>query len=406
MKKFKVKGHIKDLVAFSRLRKLRISKIRSSSAEPKQPDILRQLAHQLHPNRLSLVVDKIIRESDDTKTLFLKLNEKNKANPTQLPNFRAGQYIVLKVPVGNLTISRPYSISSTPEEALTGDFYTITIAVEGEGVASNQIVNNWETGLHVESSGPLGFFHHDSIRDSNTIIAIAGGTGITPIRSIIKDLLQHDTSSKIHLIYGARDASRILFQSDWSELVVKESRFQYTPVYSEAKEGCSERRGFITAELIQEIAGPDLSQHTFFVCGPPPMYEYLEEQFKALEIPAFRIRNEVFGPGHSIERAPGFPVARAEDTVTITVRNGISELRIPGMVKESIAISMEKANIPAPTKCRSGSCGYCRSFLLKGDIFINPIIDRRRKADELYSFFNPCSSYPLSDIILEIPRDK
>ena len=67
-------------------------------------------------------------------------------------------------------------------------------------------------------------------------------------------------------------------------------------------------------------------------------------------------------------------------------------------------VAIERAGIAAPSKCRSGECGYCRSKLLEGDVFITEDNDGRRAADKKFGFIHPCSSYPLSDLFVEIPE--
>ncbi|MBW2369919.1 MAG: 2Fe-2S iron-sulfur cluster binding domain-containing protein [Deltaproteobacteria bacterium] len=67
-------------------------------------------------------------------------------------------------------------------------------------------------------------------------------------------------------------------------------------------------------------------------------------------------------------------------------------------------VSLEKANITPPSKCRSGECGFCHSHLISGDIFVDPDNDGRRMADKKFKGFHPCSSYPVSDLEIEVPR--
>ena len=77
---------------------------------------------------------------------------------------------------------------------------------------------------------------------------------------------------------------------------------------------------------------------------------------------------------------------------------------VPALVTESLIIAMERAKLAPPSKCRSGECGFCRSLLISGDVYINPISDWRRAADKKFGYIHPCSSYPLSDIEIKVPR--
>ncbi|GAG60904.1 unnamed protein product, partial [marine sediment metagenome] len=78
---------------------------------------------------------------------------------------------------------------------------------------------------------------------------------------------------------------------------------------------------------------------------------------------------------------------------------------IPAMATESVLVALERANLNPPSKCRSGECGFCRSLLIDGDVYINPVSDWRKGADKKYNYFHPCASYPISDLEINIPRD-
>jgi ferredoxin len=78
---------------------------------------------------------------------------------------------------------------------------------------------------------------------------------------------------------------------------------------------------------------------------------------------------------------------------------------IPARATETVLVAMERANLASPSLCRSGECGYCRSLLLDGDVFIAPESDDRRAADRRRGYIHPCSSYPLSDLELETPGE-
>ena len=82
--------------------------------------------------------------------------------------------------------------------------------------------------------------------------------------------------------------------------------------------------------------------------------------------------------------------------------NGVSS-EIPARATEPILVALERANLASPSLCRSGECGFCRSLLLAGEVFIPPFGDHRRAADRKLGYLHPCASYPLSDLELETP---
>jgi len=77
---------------------------------------------------------------------------------------------------------------------------------------------------------------------------------------------------------------------------------------------------------------------------------------------------------------------------------------IPALSTESILVAMELANLAPPSKCRSGECGFCRSLITSGDVYVSSFSDWRRAADKNFNYFHPCASYPISKLKIKVPR--
>ena len=92
-------------------------------------------------------------------------------------------------------------------------------------------------------------------------------------------------------------------------------------------------------------------------------------------------------------------------TFCLAVTIGGEAVEIPAKGAETVLVAMERANLAPPSKCRSGECGFCRSLLASGDVFVVPDGDGRRATDRKLGFIHPCSSYPLSDLELKVPRE-
>ncbi|MFX1461022.1 MAG: 2Fe-2S iron-sulfur cluster-binding protein, partial [Promethearchaeota archaeon] len=100
----------------------------------------------------------------------------------------------------------------------------------------------------------------------------------------------------------------------------------------------------------------------------------------------------------------GFPIELAERSFKIKVQIGNLMKEIPALSTESILVAIERANLAPPSKCRSGECGFCRSLLLSGDVYISPFSDWRRSADKKFNYLHPCASYPISNLEIKVPR--
>ena len=206
--KVRVRGSILDLLAFRGLPGKRRKRFARASAGPLPVHPVNELARQIHPSRLHLAVTGIRDETKTTRTFRLAPGSETGS----LPCFRAGQYLSLKANVDGARISRPYSISSAPFEASGPDgFYEITIRrVEG-GFYTDHIWGTWQVGTEVESSGPIGLFYHEALRDSRKIVGLAGGSGVTPFRSMAREIVHGDLDAELLLLYGSSDEEDILF---------------------------------------------------------------------------------------------------------------------------------------------------------------------------------------------------
>ena len=401
--KVRVRGHIRDLLAFRKLVPERKKRIARSSAAVLDLDPMNRLARRLHPENQNLVIADIRDETRTTKTFKLVADPDS---PTEeLAYFRAGQYLSLRVAVNAVRVTRPYSISSAPFEALDGSgFYEITVRRQPEGFLTTYVWDNWKVGTKVHSSGPSGLFYHEPLRDSGKIVGLAGGSGIAPFRSMARAIVQGELDAELLLLYGSSDEDDIVFQRELAELEQKApDKIRVVHVLSckdTSMEGCE--RGFITADLIRKHA--DVDNGSFFVCGPQAMYQFVEQELAKLDLPRRRIRREVYGELENVTRSPGFPREVADRTFRLKAHVGGISVEVPARAVETVLVAMERANLAPPSECRSGECGFCRTLLVEGDVYISPESDGRRAADKRFGYIHPCASYPITNLEVAIPR--
>jgi ferredoxin-NADP reductase len=399
--KVSVKGNIRDLLAFKNLTSQRRKNIDKASDEFIKSDAVNNLAQVLHPSIQNLIISEIKEETKSAKTF--RLIPDPDSSTDKLAYFRAGQFLSLKVNVDGIPITRPYSISSSPSDASKG-FYEITIRKEDHGFLTEYIWDNWDKGTKIRSSGPNGYFFYDPIRDSKEIIGIAGGSGITPFRSMLKEIMEGKLNIILTLLYGSSEEDDILFYDEFKEYERKyPEKIKIIHVLSceeVSLEGCEQ--GFITADIIEKYC--DFSNSSVFICGPQVMYDFIDKELIKFQLPENRIRKEVYGEVKDVVLLPNFPKKMAEKSFKIKVRIGNLLEEIPANAHESVLVAIERAKLAPPSICRSGQCGFCRSKLISGEIFVNPKNDGRRAADKILKYFHPCSSYPLSNLEIEIPR--
>src|SRR5699024_3344590 len=131
------------------------------------------------------------------------------------PFFRAGQYASIQIKIGDSLVSRPYSIVSTPEQALENK---LVLAVENAGFVSGYLNEKANVGDRFVMTEPSGEFHYETLRDSKQIVCIAGGSGITPFMSMAGSLADGDESYSMLLFYGARTAAQLAYKAELDAL--------------------------------------------------------------------------------------------------------------------------------------------------------------------------------------------
>lgn len=357
------------------------------------------LARELHPTVQHVKVTEII-ERKDAKSFVLSPVGETK----ELAYFRAGQYVSMNIKVESYFYSRPYSISSSPKKALGAtSSYMITIKNNPDGFTSHFVNYKWKIGQQLTISGPLGEFYYTSIRDAKHVVAVAGGSGITPFISMAEAIVDGTEDFKLTIIYGAATVDAILFKRELDELA-KASKGKVNVVYVLEKETVEGyKHGYITADIIKENVNGDYS---LFVCGPKGLYNHMDKVANELKLPRRRFRKEVFGEYGDPTKDPEFPknLANKEFKLVVKIRNESYQIKCHS--NETLLNAMEKAGIHAPSHCRSGECGWCHSLLVSGKVYCPKEIDGRRIADHTFNWIHPCASYPLSDITLEVPYNK
>jgi len=391
-----------DLLAFKKLIPTREKMIACAPATPVDaiPPV-NILAGRLHPETQYLEVSEVTQDTPSARTIRL-ITDKASATK-ELAMFRPGQYLSFSFEIEDASVTRPYSISSSPAEALKG-FYEVTIKKNEGGFVTNYIWENWKLGTKVICSGPQGHFYYDALRDSRKIVGIAGGCGITPFRSMAKSVLDGSLDVELTIFYGSNIINDVIYQKELKHFEeASNGRIKVINVLAGEDAGDCER-GFITAELIKKYVDP--AECSFFICGPQAMYDFVGKELGTLDIRSKFIRWELFGEIKNVSSTNGFPQNMAGRSFNMTVHMGSTVNVIPALSGESLLVAMERAKLSPPSICRSGVCGYCRSLLVKGDVFIPESGDGRRQADKQFGYIHPCSSFPVSDLEIIVPRKR
>lgn len=367
-----------DLLRFKKLVPNRRKMLENGSpaALPKSYRV-NDTAKILHPGYQSAKLVAIAQNTADTKTYTFE---------TERPlYFRAGQYLTLGCKIGKSEVSRPYAISSSPKEALS---CRVLLTVKKCGFFSGYLFDSAAVGDSFVLGDPSGEFCYEPVKDADHVVAIAGGSGITPFYSMAQAVADGTNRHKLTIFYGARTESDLIFKKELDTLVSDKVKVVYV-LSDEKKEGYES--GFIGAELLQKYVSGD---YTVMMCGPQAMYAFADKELASLGLPLRRIKKEA--------NCVGLRDAEAK-SYTLTVHIGFDTYTVPADARETILTALERAGLKVPSKCRAGGCGFCHSKLVSGSFSIAGQ-DKRRLADAKFGYIHPCCSYPDSDMELIVPK--
>ncbi len=346
-----------------------------------------------HASRMRLRVIEIIDETPSTKTFRLAPLE------GVLPPFQAGQYVALLMQFGKVRTTRAYSMTSPPGQ--TG-YYDITVRRVPDGLVSGYLHDELKVGDTLEAAGPAGDFHYNPVFHGKSLVFLAGGCGIAPFMSMIREVATRGLDRELYLFYGNKDAADIIFHEELMHIAAGHGNIHYLPVIEECgadgSPGCDYRAGLMTADLLKgELGGA--GDKTFYMCGPSAMYDFCGAELEKLGVPKRKIRRESYGAPRNVSKLPGWPAGVAEDVTFQVTVNGKDT--IPALAGEPLLTALEKAGFIVPSLCRSGECSLCRVKLVSGDVF-QPEGVLLRASDRQYGFIHSCAAYPLADLTVSL----
>lgn len=340
---------------------------------------------RLHPARLSLRVNQIEEATPSTKTFRMVPAE------GVLPPFQAGQYVSLHVAVDEIRTNRPFSIASSPSQS---GHYDLTVKRVPGGLVSNYLLDTLQVGDHLTSSAPDGCFVYNPLLHGQRLVFIAGGSGITPFMSMLRDVTDRGRHRHITLIYGNRNEDDIIYHAELTALAAGLPHFTYVPVIEQPGPGYAGEKGFITGDLIERAAG-DLKGAMFYLCGPAGMYDFCLAELRARNVSPRRIRREMFGPPVHVSQCPGWPAAIREDqSFAVSIVDGPT---ISARAGTPLLTTLEQSDLAPPSQCRSGECSLCRVRILQGRVF-QPAGVPLRHSDQQQGYVHCCVSYPIEDL--------
>lgn len=324
----------------------------------------------------TLVVKEVVRETADAHSLVF--------DGAALP-YKPGQFLTLRIPSDREETARCYSLSSSPH---VDEHMKVTIKRTVEGYGSNWVCDNVTAGTEVEVLPPAGHF---TPRDLGAdLLLFAGGSGITPVVSIIKSALKRGRG-RLALVYANRDEASVIFGRELAELSKDNPRLV-------VHHWLESVQGLPTSAQLAELVRPYVGREAF-ICGPGPYMEAVNLALTELGVPRPLVHIEKFV---SLRGGTwGAPVEVVDDggpssALHVELDDVTTELAWPQQSK-LLDVLLAKG-LDAPYSCRQGDCSACACKLVAGEVtMLNNNVLEKEDLDE--GWILACQSLPLTDVV-------
>ena len=315
----------------------------------------------------SLRVVEVVPETADANSIRFEIPE----DLRDVFQFKAGQHLTLKAEIGGEEVRRNYSLCTAPGQK----DWMVTVKRIAGGTFSNWVGDRLKAGDTLEVMPPHGSFTTEfDATARRDVVGIAGGSGITPVMSILRTLLRSEPESRFTLLYGNRDSSSIIFLEELARL--KDRYLDRLELYHflDMEEGDVELfNGMLDRERVDDaldrlIGSPELVSD-WFICGPGPMMDSAESALIDRSIPRDRIHIERFTadrPPEALAKEMAELKSKAAGVVMSVTLDGRTR-KVP-FSESNILDSARAAGLPAPFACKAGVCATCRAKVVSGKV--------------------------------------
>jgi ring-1,2-phenylacetyl-CoA epoxidase subunit PaaE len=315
----------------------------------------------------ALRVAEVVPETDDA--MSIRFDVPDALKPAFA--FKAGQHLTLRTTIGGEEVRRNYSLCVAPHE---GE-WKVTVKRIAGGAFSNWVGDTLKAGDVVDVMAPVGSFTTDfDASKARRYVGIAGGSGITPILSLIRTALSVEPQSRFTLFYGNRDASSVIFLDALADLKDRYlGRFELYHFLSDEEGDVELFNGMLDRATvdaaIEALVDEPGEVDAWFICGPGPMMDAAEAALTDRGVVHERIHIERFTAGRPSAAVAARQAALQQEaaglTLSVTLDGRTKRVEFDGA---NILDSARDAGMPAPFACKAGVCATCRARVVSGKV--------------------------------------
>ena len=313
-------------------------------------------------------------------------------------NFKAGQYITLRHEINNEDVRRSYSLSSAP-----GEDVEIGVKRIENGLMSTFLTKELKVGDSIDVMPPTGNFYLDAKENDSHYVAICAGSGITPVLSMIKQVLNDNTNTYFTLIYGNQTSNSIMFAN---ELQLLENKFQsqlFIHYIFSRQDVADCLKGRIDKIMLEDlfISSKNLDKaDAYFVCGPGEMIDNVDQFLKDSGTESNKIHFERFTSGISPKKNSSKVVKTKEimSNVMVSVDGDDFEFQLSSK-GETILDAAMNAGADVPFSCKGGVCCVCKAKVIEGKVRMDQNYSLSEE-EVSQGYILGCQSHPESDHVV------
>jgi len=310
----------------------------------------------------SLKIQSIQKETDHAVSISFDV-------PSELQShfvFKAGQYITLKATINGNEVRRDYSLCTNPN---SGEL-TVIIKEVSDGVFSKYANSNLNIGDSLDVATPNGRFVFEPDPDrKRTIVAFAAGSGITPIMSIARTVLEQELASEFILVYGNKTPKDTIFYNTLLDLkAMYDDRFQLKLVFSQSHEtdALFGRIDKSSVNYVLNQMDTTVAIDAYYLCGPEAMIDTVTSTLTEKNVPEDKIKFELFTVSKDATENIDAPVGEGQTFVTVMVDD--EEATFTMSQSKTILEEALSNDIDAPYSCQGGICSSCIARLKDGKV--------------------------------------
>lgn len=345
-----------------------------------------------------LIVSEVVKETPDCVSIAFDV-------PADLEkdySYIQGQHLTLKLLVKGNEVRRSYSICSSP---LVKEPLRVAVKRVKNGVGSNYVNDTIKKGDAIEVMTPMGNFHSE-LKDSNRkhYVLFAGGSGITPMMSIIRTTLMAEPQSKLTLFYGNLNETQTIFKKKLDEIALANAgrlTIHYIFEKPEASGFPQEFTGMLTKDKVKALLAKYVERNPvieYFICGPGPMMDNVKEVLENNNVNKHFIHIEYFTSIVEEVKKGGSSGPSIASVVTVIMDGKETSFQLSSGGKAILDAAMD-AGVDAPFSCKGAVCATCRAKLIEGKVNMdqNYALTDDEVAD---GYILTCQSHPTTPTVI------